>query len=169
MLLELLATLSIGLGANPSMAAQEYRVAIPEEVHTIVQFKQDDLPGVAVVNSALVEFEPKIVFGWHFSVLVDAKDLGENGMPTPEEQQVLYDFEDKIDPVVKAQGNALFLARVTHNGQRQLIYRVHNPEPLNKYLQGLIKSKDHQREFDYRIEPDESWELARWFLNAVSP
>ena len=168
MLLGLLAILSLAVGAKSNMAAQEYHVTIPEEVHAIVQFKQDELPGVAVVNSALVEFEPKVVFSWHFSMLIDAKDLGENGMPTPEEQQVLYDFEDTIDPVVKAQGNALFLARVTHDGQRQLIYRVHSPEPLNDYLQGLIKSKNHQREFDYRIEPDGSWELAKWYLNAVS-
>ena len=41
----------------------EYKVIIPDEHYSILKFNQDKLPGVAVVNSALRQFEPKVVFG----------------------------------------------------------------------------------------------------------
>ncbi len=148
--------------------ATDYRVVIPEEEHTIVKFKQHDLPGVASINSALVEFEPKVIFGWHLSIMIAAQELGENNMPTPDEQNVLNSFEDELDPIIKAHGNALFLGRITNDGWRELIYRIYEPEPVHEYLQGIISSKTHRRPFDYRIDPDEKWEKAKWHFNAVS-
>ena len=147
---------------------KEYRVIIPEEIHTVVEFKQNDLPGIAIINSALVEFEPKVVFAWHLSIMIEAQELGENNMPTPDEQKTLYQFEDEMVPSIKANGNAVFLGRVTNDGRRELVYRIYDPEPVNEYLQGLISSKTHLRPFDYRIDPDENWEKAQWHLKAVS-
>ena len=148
--------------------SKEYRVVIPEERHTIVEFRQNELPGVATINSALVEFEPKVVFGWHLSIMIAAQELEDNNMPTPDEQKVLYKFEDEITPIIKANGNALFLGRVTNDGWREIIFRIYDPEPANEYLQGLISSKKHLRPFDYRIDPDENWEKAQWHIKAVS-
>ncbi len=148
---------------------KEYRVIIPKEAHTIVEFKQNGLPGVASINSALFEFEPKVVFGWHLSIMIAAEELGDNKMPTSDEQKVLNKFEDEIAPIIKAHGNALFLGRVTNDGWRELIYRIYDPEPVHEHLQGLISSKKHLRPFDFRIDPDESWEKAQWHMKAVSP
>ena len=39
-----------------------YRVIIPEERFRLVEFSQDDLPGIAAINQSLVDFEPKAVF-----------------------------------------------------------------------------------------------------------
>lgn len=100
---------------------------IPEESFTTVRFTKDGLPGHAAVNSALVDYERKELFGWHFSILVEAENIRDDGMPTAEEQQVLVNFEEKIEPIIKAKGNALVLASVTHNGNRELIYRVRDP------------------------------------------
>ncbi len=148
---------------------QEYRVVIPEEAFIIVDFKQHSLPGVATINSALVEFEPKVVFGWHLSIMIAAQDLDDQQLPTPDEQQTLDVFEGELAPIMKANGNALFLGRVTNDGWRELIYRIYDPEPVNEYLQGLIASKKHRRPFDFRIDPDEGWEKAQWHIKAVSP
>ena len=38
----------------------EYRVIIPTEHYRFVEFRQEDLPGVAVINDALTDFEPKM-------------------------------------------------------------------------------------------------------------
>jgi hypothetical protein len=140
-------------------------IAIPEEFHTVIEFRQNDLPGFATVNTALAEFEPKIVFSWHLSLLLQCVDLIKNRLPSPDEQKVLYAFEEKLDPLIKANGNALFLSRVTHDGLRELIWRVHDPEIANSVIQNIFRTKDHPRAIDYRMEEDREWQKAPWYLN----
>jgi hypothetical protein len=137
---------------------------IPDEVHTLREFRQRDLPGFATINAALRGFEPKLAFSWHLSVLLQF-DLIENRLPSPDEQKTLYEFEDKLDGLIKANGNALFLARVTHDAHRELIWRVHDPEAVNSVIQNIVRAKNHPREFDWRIEDDHGWQKASWYLN----
>jgi hypothetical protein len=138
---------------------------IPDEVHTLREFRQRDLPGFATINAALRGFEPKLAFSWHLSVLLQCVDLIENRLPSPDEQKTLYEFEDKLDGLIKANGNALFLARVTHDAHRELIWRVHDPEAVNSVIQNIVRAKNHPREFDWRIEDDHGWQKASWYLN----
>jgi hypothetical protein len=91
----------------------EYEVVIPEEVYAVLQWQRDDLPAVCVVNQALAPFEPKAVFAWHLSIIVECVDLAEHGMPTSEEVKILDLIGDAFDQGLKAEGNALFLARIT--------------------------------------------------------
>ncbi len=145
-----------------------YNVVIPKEVHTLVEFRQRDLPGFATVNSALKEFEPKIVFSWHLSVLIRCKQLVEDQLPSTDEQNLLYEFEDKLDPPIKANGNALFLARVTHDAHREIIWRVHDPEAVESVLRGVLRAKNYPREFEYRMDQDPRWERTVWYLGKVT-
>jgi hypothetical protein len=140
-------------------------IVIPEEAHALLEFRQHDLPGFATVNVALREFEPKTEFSWHLSVLLQCVDLIGNRLPSPDEQEVLYAFEDKLNHLIKANSNALFLARVTHDGLRELIWRVHDPEVANSIIQNIFRTKDHPRPIDYRMEEDREWQKASWYLN----
>lgn len=148
-----------------------YRVIIPEEEYRLITFRQEGLPGVGVVNAALCEFEPKIVFAWHLSVMILFEDLIENGMPSPAEREIVDPFGNALDAVFKGDDvekpNALFLARITWNRTRELIYRVHNPEPPHEHLSRMIAAKNHPRPFDYRIDHDPEWSLAQWHLRAA--
>lgn len=152
---------------------KEYRVIIPEENYQIVEFKQNELPGVAVINKSLIEFEPKVVFRWHLSIMIEFNDLIENGMPSQGERDVIDPFGDNLDLIFKGDNpdkpNALFLARITWNETRELIYRVYEPDPIHNYLQELIQKKSSPRDFDYRIDPDEDWQLAEWHLKSAQP
>jgi len=141
-----------------------YNVVIPKEVYTLVEFRQRDLPGFATINSALKEFEPKIVFSWHLSVLIRCEQLVENQLPSPDEQNLLYEFEDKLARPIKANGNALFLARVTHDAHREIIWRVHDPEAVESVLHGVLDAKNYPREFEYRMDQDPRWEKTVWYL-----
>ena len=111
---------------------KEFKVLIPDEYYSILNFRQEDLPGVAVVNTALREFEPKEVFSWHLSIMVQLEDIVDNGMPSKSEVETidkLGDFlDDKIKGEDKEKPNALFLARITWNATRELIWRVFDPE-----------------------------------------
>lgn len=146
----------------------EYEVEIPDEILAVVEWEREGLPAIGVVNQALVGFEPKVVFAWHLSVIVDCVDLAERGMPTSEEVAVLDRIGDEFDENIKADGNALFLARVTWNGTRQFLYRVYDPEVANAYLVAVAEGRAMRREFEFRMEHDEAWEYAAPYLSPWS-
>ena len=150
-----------------------YHVVIPEERCSLVEFRQEDLPGIALINEALCDFEPKIVFAWHLSVMIRFESLIGNGMPSREEREAVDPFGDLLDSIFKgddpAKPNAIFLARVTWNAKRELIYRVYEPELSHEYLTRMINEKFHPRPFDYRIDHDPDWKLAEWHLKAARP
>ena len=147
----------------------QFQVVIPEEHYSIIEFIQEDLPGVGVVNSALKNFEPKEVFGWHLSVVMDLDELIENGMPSTKEREVIDPFGENLDVLLKGENiekpNALFLARITWNKTRELIWRIHDPEIANAVLREITANNSSPREFDYRIDPDNEWQLAEWHLD----
>ena len=76
---------------------KEFRVIIPKEEYQIIEFKQDDFTGIGVTNLSLVEFEPKEVFSWHCSIMIDFENFIENGMPTNEDVLKAEKFEDYLD------------------------------------------------------------------------
>ncbi|WP_407654532.1 DUF695 domain-containing protein [Bradyrhizobium prioriisuperbiae] len=143
-------------------------IPIPEETHVSLEFKQSDLPGFATVNSALQGFEPKIFFSWHLSILIACEQLMNHRLPSPEEQSLLYEFENKLDPLIKAKRNAVFFARVTHDAYRVLVWRVHNPEIADAILREILRNKKYPREFEYRIDEDPRWEKAAWYLDGIA-
>ncbi|WP_293925642.1 DUF695 domain-containing protein [Sphingobacterium sp. UBA6320] len=146
----------------------DYKVLIPDESYSVLNFKQDNFPGVAVVNTALRKFEPRIVFAWHLSIMIELEDLINNGMPSKSEVEVIDNYGDYLDNEIKGpdkeKPNALFLARITWNKTRELIWRVYDPEISNSFLQKIITENSSPRQFDYRIDPDNKWELAKWHL-----
>jgi hypothetical protein len=140
-------------------------IRIPEEAYSVRKFCQGDLPGFATINTALKGFEPKLAFSWHLSLLIKCIDLIDSRLPSADEQNTLYKFEDKLDQLIKANGNALFLARVTHDARRELIWRVHDPEIANSIIQKILSTTDYPRELEYRMEEDQQWQKASWYLN----
>jgi hypothetical protein len=150
----------------------QHRVIVPSEELTLVEFRQRDSPGIAVINVALARFEPKIVFAWHLSVMLHLEDIAQNGMPSRAECDMvdaygeLLDIDFKGDDLNKP--NALFLARITWNKTRELIYRVYDPQPADRYLADVIDQAFHPRKFDYRIDHDPQWKLAEWHLRAAA-
>jgi hypothetical protein len=143
-------------------------IKIPEAMYWLIEFRQRGLPGFASVNTALNGFEPKLAFSWHLSLLIKCIDLIDNRLPSPDEQKILYDFEDKLDQLIRANDNALFLARVTHDALRELIWRVRDPEIANAIVQKILRTRDYPREFDYRMEEDRQWQKASWYLDSAS-
>jgi hypothetical protein len=92
------------------------------------------MPAVVVVNDALVRFEHRDIFPWHLTIAIEATRLAKNGMPTQAEAAILDDLGDKLEEALSAcrtehgSTNILFLARITCDGKRELVYRVHDPE-----------------------------------------
>lgn len=150
----------------------KYRVVIPDEKYSVIEFEQEACPGVAFVNIGLRGFEPKVVFAWHLSIMIDFEGLIENGMPSKKERAVIDEFEDRLDPLLKGEDfekpNAIFLARITWNKTRELIWRIYDAEVANGILQSIIDQNQCPRQFDYRIDHDVEWKLAEWSLKNYS-
>lgn len=149
-------------------AAAMTGIVTPEEVFTNLEFRQRDLPGFATVNVALREFEPKLAFSWHLSLLLQCADLIEHRLPSPSEQNILYDIEDRLSPLLTANGNAVFLARVTYGGVRELMWRVHDPEAANSIIQEILRPNSCPRPVDYRMDEDREWQKAMWYLDSAA-
>jgi hypothetical protein len=139
----------------------------PEEAHRLIEFRQRNLAGFATVNAALKNFEPRTVFSWHLSVQIVYDDKDENQLPSANEQNLLYSFEDGLDLAFKQNGDVVFLARVTHDGRREILWRTRNPEATDSVLRDMLREKSYPREFDYRIDHDPKWEKAEWYLQSV--
>ena len=135
------------------------------EKYAIVTGEWDGLPCVAVVNEALVGFEDKSAYEWHLSVVIDAQEVAEKGMPTQSEVLLLDAEGDRIQGAVCLDGAALFLARTTWNGNRRLHFRVRNPESTNAVLQRIVALGGELRPWDYKMWRDPGWEQATWFFS----
>ena len=146
---------------------KEIRVELPEDKYTLLEWKEKELPCIAMVNVGIKDFEPKEIFSWHLSVIIDFEDLIDNGMPSEEEREIVEPFCDKLEKEICAGGNALFLARETWNGTRQLVWRVYDPEIANDHLKYIIEYKHYPRQLDYRMEQDMEWEQAKWYYDAI--
>jgi Family of unknown function (DUF695) len=148
---------------------KEFKVILPKESYSILDFKQEGLPGVAVINKALKDFEPKEVFAWHLAIMLDFEDMIENGMPSKAEREIVDPFCDKLDSLIKGSDvnkpNAQFLVRITWNKTRKLIWRVFDPEITDSLLKQIIEKNESPRQFDYRMEHDLNWDLAKAYLN----
>lgn len=156
-----------GQKKEESLKENEVRIVIPEESFTMLQWEQDSLPAICMLNSGLQRFEHPAIFSWHLSVIIDFEDLIDNGMPSVQERAVVDPFCDQLDDEIKAGGNALFLLRETWNKTRRLVWRVYNPEIAHQHLQYLVDHHRHPRPFDWDMSQDLEWEQARWYFDML--
>jgi len=149
---------------------EDIRIIIPEEKYQIIEFNQNELPGIAVVNSNLKDENLIKIFNWNCSILIDLNDVTENGLPIETEFEIVSKFDDFLQENIKGdleKPNALFFARITWNSTLQIIWKVFNPEQVNNFLNDIIENKNYPRYFDYRIEEDENWEITKWYSDNI--
>jgi hypothetical protein len=146
---------------------QTVKIDLPQEDYSIIEFSQNGLVGMATINAALKNFKHKNVFPWHLSLVIVCEDINDEKIPTKTEHEVLRAFEEKLGNHLQANGNALFLASITKNGYRELIWRVYQPEIANDYLHELIETENHPRPFDFTLEEDKGWFKTQWHFNML--
>ena len=133
---------------------------IPPPFYSLINTSIGGDPAVVVVNSALRGFEHRYRFPWHLRITIECKLVTDNGMPTSEEVAILESIEDGVTEALQRNSNATFLARVTCRGERDLIYRVCDPEVANGTLESLVDRPNSVREWDYRMQHDSDWTFA---------
>ena len=145
-------------------------VDFPKEEFAVVHLVDDGKPVIIVQNTSLRRFKAKDVFGWSCSLIMSYKETIENGLPTSEESELVYNYlEDLSKQIVgdTSYPNALYLARITWNGTCEVIWQINNPEPVDMLLKGIIESKSYPRDFDYKMEYDAKWKNVSLYTKKI--
>ena len=149
---------------------KKIKVEPPEPIYTLFNTTRKGLPEVIFVNEALLGFKHVEIFPWYLSIQLTYTEFADNEMPSPEEGELIGDISDQIETVV-LQGknefgaaNALFLARSTWGGIRELAFQVHDPEVTHDTLQSLLNSQDWERDWQYEMKNDPTWQDAGYFF-----
>ena len=145
----------------------QVHIDLPEDSYSILEWDQEGLPCVCVLNTALRNFEHKKIFGWHLSLIIDFEEIIDNGMPSEKEREIVDPFCDKLEEDIKVGGNALFIVRETWNKTRRLVWRVYDPEIADQHLKYIINNHKHPRQFDYHMVQDLEWEQVEWYYNLL--
>jgi hypothetical protein len=158
-----------------TIAEKTLTIDLPAQREVLVKAVRKGLPEVLMVNEALLDFAHSEVFAWHLSVVLEATDLIDNGMPSPIDSDILFRIGDEIEALVLGTladndaVNALFLARSTWNGIRELGFYVHDPEFVHDALQALLASRTWERQWRYRMRSDPGWEEAGFVFQLFAP
>ncbi|MES2888294.1 MAG: DUF695 domain-containing protein [Pseudomonadota bacterium] len=148
------------------MDEQRVEIDIPKPQFTLLQVTRSGKPEILVLNAALVAFAHPPIFPWHLLVTLEAEELVANGMPSRPESEVLWRIGDEIEALVGSgktphgSDNAVFLARSTWDGCRELLFQVHDPEITHASLQQLLDSRDWERAWEYEMQDDPAWSKA---------
>ncbi|MEW8627225.1 MAG: DUF695 domain-containing protein [Candidatus Thiodiazotropha sp.] len=156
-----------GKKRDEKLSENEVRIVLPEESYTLLEWKQDGMPCIGMLNSGLKGFKHKEIFSWHLSVIIDFENLIDNGMPSKEEREIVDPFCDQLDEEIKSGGNALFFVRETWNKTRRLVWRVYDPEIAHQHLQYIVDYNRHPRPFDWYMEQDIEWKQAAWYFEQL--
>jgi len=146
---------------------QKIEIQIPTEDYSIIEYSQNGVVGMATINQALRGFNHKSAFPWHLSLIIVCNELNQDKMPSKAENDTLRAFEESLGTALQANSNAIFLASITKNGYRELIWRVHSPYSANDYLLDLIEQENHPRPFDFTLDEDTKWHKTEWHFNML--
>ena len=142
-------------------------VEIPEDAFIALDYTIEGHPTIGIINVGLKNLKRKDIFGWNLSLIFDLEDIGKNGIPSGEELGIIQDYceslERKFNDAI-GKTNALFLFRETYDGISHVTWRVYDAESADFILQEEILRKTHPREFEYRMEYDEDWQLVEWYM-----
>ena len=145
-----------------------YRITLPEEDFILLEYKYENLPCICLLNKPLGSFEPRDIFVWHLSLIIDFDETIENGMPSKKERVVVDAFCERLNSIIKSNGNAIFLLRETWNDTRRLVWRVYDAEIANDQIQKIIKNQDFPRDFDYNMKQDLEWAQVDWYFKQLN-
>lgn len=146
------------------------RIDPPKPHYTLFSTSRGGLPEVVFVNRALLSFLNIEIFPWRLSITITYSDFAENELPSPEESKILNEICDKVEIATLGSktefgaDNALFVARSTWAGNRELVFQVHDPEIMHNTLQNQVKNEKWRRDWDYEMHHDAGWSDANFYL-----
>jgi hypothetical protein len=135
-------------------------VRIKKENLKELNFINNEVEGLGLINLSLNRFKWKEIFPWNLIITLSAFEVNESYLPEKEEINdiLLYrsELESKFNQEEKP--NVLFVASVFTDSECDFNWRVNNADSVDLILKEIIKNKNHKFEFNYRMDHDINWE-----------
>ncbi|CAA6816002.1 MAG: Unknown protein, partial [uncultured Sulfurovum sp.] len=134
----------------------------PKEDIGLLEGKVEELPTLLVINNGLKYYEFTKEFPYLFRVKLDLKNVGENGLPKGNTDE-LYKVEDVIYQTIAKEEKGHFIATETYNAKRELFYYADSLESIEKVLEALPKNLETCA-FSYEVNYDPFWVMVESYI-----
>ena len=127
----------------------------------------DEQPACVRVNLALalLEFDPQEKYTKRIQLSVMLKNPDENGFPTKEEEETLYQIEDLLDSIIKEKEG--ILAGFLRWDKRLSVFAyVEDEKGYEETFAVALKEQFPDYEYKFWVDEDEEWET---YFNALYP
>ena len=125
----------------------------------------DEQPASVRVNLALLDFEEKDTYTKRIQLSVMLKNPDENGLPTEEEEETLYQIEDLVESIIKEKEG--ILAGFLRWDKRLSIFAyVEDEKGYEEAFAVALKEQFPDYEYKFWVDEDKEWET---YFNALYP
>lgn len=121
-------------------------------------------PLLAIVNSALLEWDRKASHPWILSVEIKYDGEINNGLPDNETYQLLNKIEDEIMEELKDSDGFLNIGRQTADGAREIYFACKDFRKPSKVLHQLTKNYSNTITISFDIYKDKYWQSLNRFI-----
>jgi hypothetical protein len=129
----------------------------PGESFTIFKLNFPDGWGLATANKAYDNYANKSFYAWHVLVELEVIVKNENGHPIDEEALKLNELEEKVNAFLKQSQTVHFVARITRNGFRDLLFYIDKPTITQQQLSAFCDEVMNERGINLGIQEDPKW------------
>lgn len=151
-------------GQSNNSESQPVEPIFPGESYTIFKMTFPEGWGLATVNKKYDNYPNKSFYPWHVLIELEVVDKNDNGHPIDTDAEKLAQLEETITDFLNQKHNVHFLARITRNGFRDLLYYIDTPKfeqiEVDDFCDNIIK----ERAINFGIEKDPKWESVSGFL-----
>jgi len=135
----------------------------PAEDIKLSEGKVGELPQLLVLNKALKFYEFTQKYPYRLEMILDIKNVGENGLPTGNTDEI-YGIEDIVYQGIAKSKRGHFIATQTYNGKRNIYYYADSKETIEGILE-LLDERYETCAVTSKIEFDPFWVQSEPFLD----
>ncbi len=139
-------------------------IAMPQDWDAYVTYL-DDEKALISLDLEVAKVAPVLSYMHLLGIQFTFKNPTEDGFYTAEEQPKLFEIEDRIAEVYKAEAHAKHVATITTGGGRMMYFYAEDDEYLAA-LVGKIAHEFNDYDFNYLLEKDAPW---NFYFNIVYP
>lgn len=125
----------------------------------------DEQPASVRLNLALIDFKFKDEYTKRIQLSVILKNPDENGLPTREEAETLYQIEDLIENIIKEKQDIL-VGFLRWNSSLNIFVYTKNEEGYEEELEATLKEHFPDYEYEFWLDEDKEWEF---YFKALYP
>lgn len=144
--------------AAPTPAPSIARRAPPPPERWCLHLASDGAGGMVtlVMNHGFEGFAGQRDYPWLVQVHVEIVDRNPQGLPTPEEADVLNALEERLTPALSAAADLHYVGRATMPGFRDLLYYAADGPQADAILRKQAALRQ-ARSFEYTVAEDPTW------------